>query len=258
MAPHACGAMVAIGFLIGLVSLGITRVQAAELSWTGTWDTQWRGGGASVTLEEHDGKVTGEYPAYGDKINGIVHDRDLTGVWIEGPRSGGIDFVMASDGRSFMGRFDNGEWWTGSRVLAASRDVVVCQSGAREAFRTFVIAGDAARRGGFDELAKAAAVLDFGEAGTKMVPGEKLAAAGSLFELVNLTTFHLWTIPGKRAPGDHLDLVLAQSGTNATLALSLVKKDAKWFINYPGVDELAIARKALLARFGAFAASRRL
>jgi MscS family membrane protein len=249
-ATHVCRAMVAIGFLIGLVSSGITGVQAAELSWTGTWDTQWRGGGASVTLEEHDGKVTGEYPAYGGKINGVVHDRDLTGVWIEGPRSGGIDFVMASDGRSFMGRFDNGEWWTGSRVLATSRDIAVDQSGAREAFRTFVIAGDAARRGGFDELAKAAAVLDFGEAGTKMVPGEKLAAAGSLFELVNLATFHLWTIPGVRAPGDHLDLVLAQSGTSATLALTLVKKDAKWFVSYPGVDELAIARKALLARFG--------
>src|ERR1700678_2044670 len=114
-AAHACGAMVAIGVLIGLVSSGIAGVQAAELSWTGTWDTQWRGGGASITLEEHDGKVTGEYPAYGGKINGVVHDRDLTGVWIEGPRSGGIDFVMASDGRSFLGRFANGEGWRGSR-----------------------------------------------------------------------------------------------------------------------------------------------
>ena len=169
-ASHAVGAIVAVGFLIGFVSSGITGVLAAELSWTGTWDTPWLGGGASVTLEEHDGKVTGEYPAYGGKINGVVHDHDLTGIWIKGPRSGGIDFVMASDGRSFIEQYDNGEWWTGSGVLATSRDIAVDQSGARETFRTFVVAGDAARRGGLDELAKAAAVLDFGEAGTKIVP----------------------------------------------------------------------------------------
>ena len=128
---------------IGLLR-GYRGPSGEGLSWTGTWDTQWRGGGASVTLEEHDGKVTGEYPAYGGKINGVVHDRDLTGVWIEGPRSGGIDFVMASDGRSFMGQFDNGEWWTGSRVLATSRDIAVDQSASPRGLQNFRHSG---RRG---------------------------------------------------------------------------------------------------------------
>ena len=242
-------AVVMISFLFGLIgSAAIPTAVASEPSWTGMWETQWRGGGARITLEEHDGKVTGQYPAYGGKIEGEVQGRELKGQWIEGPRSGGIDFVLASDGRSFMGRFDNGEWWTGRRVFVSSRDLSVDQSGAREAVRTFVIAGDAARRGSFDELAKAAAVLDFGEAGAGMAPGQKLAAAGDLFELVDLTTFHLWTIPGKRAPGDHLDLVLAQAGSSASLPLSLVKKDAGWFIVYPSADVLTIARKALLAR----------
>jgi len=60
--------------------------------------------------------------------------------------------------------------------------------------------------------------------------------------------FYLWTIPGKRAPGDHFDLILAQAGTGAVLPLSLVKKDAGWFIVYPSADVLTNARKALLAR----------
>ena len=126
---------------------------------------------AKITLQENDGTVTGDYPAYGGKIEGEVHDREPTGHWIEGPRSGGIYFVLASDGRAFMGRFDNGEWWTGRRIAVSSREFVD-QSGVREALRTFVVAGDAARRGSFDELAAAAAVLDFGEAGAGMVPGK--------------------------------------------------------------------------------------
>jgi MscS family membrane protein len=241
-------AVISISLLVCVFGLaGIRLVHASEPSWAGMWDTEWRGGGARITLQENDGKVTGEYPAYGGKIEGEVHDRELTGHWIEGPRSGGIDFVLASDGRSFMGRFDNGEWWTGRRIFVSAREFVD-QSGAREAFRTFVVAGNAARRGSFDELSEAAAVLDFGEAGAGMVPGQKLAAAGELFDLVNLTTFHLWTIPGKRAPGDHLDLILAQAGSGAALPLSLVKKDAGWFIVYPSADVLTNARKALLAR----------
>ena len=69
-----------------------------------------------------------------------------------------------------------------------------------------------------------------------MAPGEKLAAAKNLFDLVDQTTFHLWAIPGKRATGDHLDLTLAQAGTNATLPLTLIKTDQGWFIVDPSSD----------------------
>jgi MscS family membrane protein len=220
-----CETVVAIGFLIGFVGApGIFSAQAAEPSWTGQWDTRWRDGGARMFLQEREDKVAGEYPAYGGRIEGDVRGRELTGHWIEGPRSGGLDFVLAPDGQSFMGRFDNGEWWTGGRVVPSSSTVIVDQSGVRESLRTFVESGNAARHGDLDEMAKAADVLDFGEAGPSMAPGEKLAAASKLFELVSLTTFHLWSIPGKRAPGDHLDLVLAQDGSSATLPLSFVKK----------------------------------
>ena len=237
-------------FLLLFALLLGTQVQAAEPSWTGSWDTRWRDGGAQMELQEADGKVTGQYPAYGGRIEGSVEGRHLTGRWTEGARSGGLDFVLAPDGRTFMGRFDNGEWWTGGRVVPAVGDLVIDQSGAREALRTFVQAGNAARDGSLDEMAKAADVVDFGRAGSSMAPGEKLAAAKNLFDLVDQTTFHLWAIPGKRATGDHLDLTLAQAGTNATLPLTLIKTDQGWFIVDPSSDIMASSRHALLERSG--------
>ena len=203
-----------------------------------------------MELREVDRKVSGEYPAYGGRIEGDVQGRELVGRWIEGARSGGLRFVLASDGRSFMGRFDNGEWWTGGRIEGVASGSVIDQTGPREALRTFVEAGNSARTGSPDEIATAAAVTDFGAAGTSMAPGEKLAAARSLFEIVDLTTFHLWAIPGKRAEGDRLDLTLAQAGSGAKLPLSLEKKGQDWSIIYPDAAALADAKHALLARYG--------
>jgi MscS family membrane protein len=232
------------------VALNIVQASAGEPSWTGSWDTRWRGGGARMELLEGKGTVTGQYSAYGGQIEGVIEGRELKGRWIEGPRSGGIDFVLAPDGQSFMGRFDNGEWWTGGRVREGSAAVTVDQSGAREALRTLIDAGNMARLGALDELAKAAAVTDFGAAGATMAPGEKIEAARNLFDLIDLTTFHLWTIPGKRAQGDRLDLVLNQAGSNAILPLTLLKRDGRWYISAPDSTALGEARKALLARFG--------
>jgi MscS family membrane protein len=220
-------------------------------SWTGQWDTRWRDGGARMELQQQQGgQVTGSYPAYGGQIDGTVQGRELHGQWTEGPRSGQITFVMAPDGQSFMGRFETGEWWTGARVQAAAGGVALDQADARQALRSFVMAGNAARSGDPNEWADAAAVTDFGESGQAMAPGQKLAAARSLFELVDQTTFQLFAIPGRRATGDRLDLELKQAGTGVVLPLSLVRgADKLWRIAMPQGD-LGPLREALLARSG--------
>ncbi len=231
-----------------LALLAAMPARAADPSWTGQWNTSWRGGGARMELLQQGDRVTGAYPAYGGRIEREVHGRELWGRWIEGPRSAGIVFVLATDGQSFMGRYDNGEWWTGGRVQPGAREVAVDQSGARQALRTFVLAGNAARAGAPDEWAKAAAVMDFGAAGAGMAPGQKLAAAGALFELMDQTTFQLWPIPGKRAEGDRLDLELKQAGTGAVLPLTLTHgADGLWRIVMPEGD-IGPLRTALLAR----------
>ncbi len=219
-------------------------------SWTGQWDTRWRDGGARMELRQQGEEVSGAYPAYGGQIAGTAQGRELHGRWTEGPRSGQITFVMAPDGQSFMGRFETGEWWTGARVQAAVGGVALDQAGARQALRSFVMAGNAARSGDPNEWAKAAAAVDFGEAGQAMAPGQKLAAARSLFELVDQTTFQLFAIPGRRAEGDRLDLELKQAGTGVVLPLSLVRgPDKLWRVAVPEGD-LGKLREALLARSG--------
>ncbi len=233
-----------------LLTLLSSLAAAAEPSWSGQWDTRWRDGGARMELKQDGDKVTGSYPAYGGLITGTVQGRELHGQWSEGSRSGNIVFVIAPDGHSFMGRFETGEWWTGGRLEAGGREVALDQAGARQALRTFVLAGNAARSGKADEWAKAAAVVDFGEAGASLAPGQKLAAARSLFELVDQTTFQLFAIPGRRATGDRLDLQLKQAGTTVVLPLSLVRgADKLWRVAMP-TEDLGKLREALLARSG--------
>ncbi len=233
-----------------LLLLAAVQAHAAPLTWTGSWDTRWRDGGARMDLTQDGDHVTGAYPAYGGHIDGRVTGRQLDGQWSEGGRSGGITFVLSPDGRSFMGRFDTGQWWTGGRSVARD-DVAVDQSGARQALRTFVAGGNAARDGAPDQLAASAAVLDLGPAGDGLAPGERLAEAQRLYELIDLTTFQLWAIPGKRAKGPLLQLTLRQAGTEATLPLTLIQAaDKRWFVAMPEPAAMAAARKALLARSG--------
>lgn len=233
-----------------LVLLAALPAWAADPSWTGQWDTRWRDGGARMELLQRGNQITGAYPAYGGTITGAVEGRELHGQWHEGPRSGAITFVLAPDGQSFMGRFDTGEWWTGGRVQADGKGVVIDQAGARQALRTFVMAGNAARSGNLNEWAKAAAVMEFGEAGASMAPGQKLATARALFELVDQTTFQLFAIPGRRATGERLDVELKQAGTGVVLPLALVRgTDNLWRVAMPQ-GELGKLRDSLLARSG--------
>ncbi len=235
---------------ICLVLLASLPAWAAEPSWTGHWDTRWRDGGARMDIDEQNNKVVGAYPAYGGRIEGTAQGRELHGRWIEGLRSGEITFVLAPDGQSFMGRFETGEWWTGARVQGPVGGVVLDQAGARQALRTFVMAGNAARAGDPNEWAKAAAVVEFGEPGASMAPGQKLAAARALFELMDQTTFQLFAIPGRRAVGDRIDLELKQAGTGVILPLSLVRgMDKLWRVAMPEGD-LNKLRDMLLARSG--------
>ena len=226
------------------------RAVAADLNWTGSWDTHWRDGGARLTLKQDGARVTGTYPLYDGEIEGTVDGGQLEGRWSQGTRSGEFLFSMAPDGTSFTGRYDNGEWWTGGRSDMARMLLPVDQSGVREALRTFVEGGNLAEAGVVDELGVAAAVLDFEGRPDDLARSEKLAVARSLHQLVNLTTFQLWSLPGRRATGTTYTANLQQAGTDVTLPLEFRKQGDEWFILAPSEDALAVSRKALLARYG--------
>ena len=242
---HAFGVLLCL-----LVAASGGRLAWADGPWEGGWDTLWRDGGAHLELTQDGAHVTGKYKLYDGTIDAQAHDRVLEGQWREGSRNGMFRFDLAEDGRSFTGRFDTGEWWTGGRHAARPLVVAPDQSGVRETFRTFLTGGNLAHAGLLDQLGLSVAVMDFSANPAALQTGEKVAAAKQLMDLVEQTTFKLWSLPGKRTPGDSFDTVLHQDGTSATLPLSFRRHDGKWWLLTPSPEVMEASRTALLARSG--------
>jgi MscS family membrane protein len=236
-----------VAFLIACAAA--VPCHAADPSWAGSWETHWRDGGARLELTQQGGVVTGTYPLYGGQIEAEAKGQTLRGKWIEGPRSGGFLFVLSSDGRYFMGRFDNGEWWTGQRTTAAAREFRIDQTSPRETLRTFVLAGNLTRQGLPESMGDAVAVMDFTAVGPTMAPGRKLEMASALYDLVDLTTFRIWSLPDSSVAADAVVLTLTQSGTGAELPLTLKRTaDRRWWIVPPAAADMERYRLALIAR----------
>jgi MscS family membrane protein len=234
-----------------LICLTAFPALAAEPNWTGTWDTRWRDGGARMELKQEGSKVTGAYPSTGGVIEGQVDGRMLKGHWKQGQRSGGIVFVLAANGNSFVGRYASGEWWTGGRLSDDSaQELRPDQRGPREVMRTLLDSGNAARYNAPDQMSRAVAVIDFGESGPSMPAEQKLGQAQTLFDLIDQTTFPLPEFPDRSTTDDSASLTLSQAGTNATLPLRFVRKADQWFVVMPDQAAVDVARKTLLARSG--------
>ncbi len=232
-----------------LLALALSgAAQAASGAWTGTWDTRWREGGARLELRQEGDRIDGRYAAYNGTVDGTVSGRVLKGQWHQGDKSGGFDFVMAPDGRSFIGRYESGEWWTGARASAdADGGGTVDLSTPRAAMRTFLHGGNAARYDAPDEMVAAVAAVDFG--GATLAPEVKLARTKALFDLVDATTFRLFTVPD-RADGDRTTVTLRQAGTTAEMPVTFAKTGDAWRLAMPDETALANLGRGLYARTG--------
>jgi MscS family membrane protein len=238
-------------FILLIACAVASSAHAADPSWTGSWETHWRDGGARLVLKQDGSVVTGDYPLYGGQIQAEAKGQTLQGKWIEGPRSGGFLFVLSADRRYFMGRFDNGEWWTGARTTVASREFEIDQGSPRETLRTFVLAGNLTRQGLPEAMGQATAVMDFAGTGPTMAPGRKLEMATALFDLVDMTTFRIWSLPDSSVAADTVTIILTQAGTGAELPLILRRTDdRRWWIIPPSPSDMQRYREALLARNG--------
>ncbi|WP_270935632.1 mechanosensitive ion channel family protein [Falsiroseomonas oryzae] len=228
----------ALGRLLVLAIALLSGAAQAE-SWTGSWDTRWRGGGAMLDLRQEGDRVTGTYPLYDGRIEAQARGRELQGRWIEGDRFGSFLFVMAEDGQTFMGRFDTGEWWTGGRVAGTAPRLAVDQATPRRAMRTFLTASNRAWLGSEEAWGAAAAVVHFGEGAARLRAGQRLAQVQALAEAINLATFRLWSIPGRSAEGDRVEVRLERAGTEAALTLTFQRREGRWYIVMPAAEELA-------------------
>ena len=234
--------------LFACLLVAVSTSAFAADNWTGTWDTRWRDGGARLELRQDGDKVAGQYPSYNGSVDGQVAGRVFTGHWHRGDQSGGFDFVLAPDGKSFIGRYASGEWWTGARLsVDPNAKTLVDLSTPRAALQTFVRGGNSARYDAPDEMVKSVQAVDFG--GASLQPDVKLGRTKALFDLIDATTFRLYNIPDKAA-GDSLDLTLAQVDTDAKMPVRFTKHGDRWFIVMPDEATLAQLAKVMYARTG--------
>lgn len=246
----------------GLVLAFVSAALCASLSaqdWSGSWETHWRGGGASMTLHQDGDLVRGEYPLLEGKVEGRARGRVLEGVWTQaGGRQGGFLFVLARDGESFMGRFASGEWWTGTRV--SREQELAAAPGPRtpaEALLAFLRAVNASRGGHLDRVQRALDVVDFtglpsrrlpGEA---MLPGERIERAFALARVLDELTFRIWSLsPEVKDPAtpDEVVLPLEQAGTEVVFELRMRRVGKEWRIVAPTGEALEEARERVFAR----------
>lgn len=239
------------------------RLHAEEPSaeWTGTWQTQWRGGGAILRLRQAGGTVTGTYPLYEGTVEGSVTGRGLNGRWKEASgRSGEFFFVLAPDGETFMGRFESGEWWTGSRLsnLADYLPSTAVLSSPRETLRSFLTAANSARGGVIERIQSALDTLDFSKLRSEKLtdspplPQERIDYARQLFRVLDQLTFRIWglSVASELGQGDQSSVVvtLAQAGTTNTFDLRFVRHGDSWLIDPPTSEQMKAALERLYAR----------
>ena len=232
--------------LLALLSILLAGEALARDDWTGTWDTHLRGGGMRLILKQDGDRVTGQYPLYNGRIEGKVNGRRLEGRWFEGDQSGSFLLEMSRRGNTFAGRYDDGDWWSGSRTQRPGLTMVGDLRSPRNAFINFVVAGNVARSGIDEGWGIAAAAVDLRAAGA-LARTDQIEMVRSLYELVDLTTFGIWAIPENPSSAS-IEVSLKQLRSDATLTLTMRRgEDGNWRIVLPTAAEMAAARKTLLA-----------
>jgi MscS family membrane protein len=210
----------------------------------------WRDGVAQLHLEQEGSVVVGTLPLTAGRIEATAAGEQLTGIWTRDGAAVPVQFMLSRDRRSFVAREIGGTWWTGIRSQPVTLSIPGGLETPRAALRRFVVAGELARAGAVDAWAEAAATVVFGSDTAAQPREAALERTRGLFELVDLTTFRLETIP-ELIVEDEATVVLEQPHTLAGLPLEFVRDgEGAWRIAAPAPAELATLRAALLANFG--------
>ncbi len=241
----------ALGF-----SLLLPAVAAANdpVDWAGAWDSRWRGGGAVLFFQQIGDRVEGTYPVLGGTLSGRIDGRVLTGEWSDPGGSGSFTFAMAPDGRTFMGRFGTGEWWTAERRPAGTVQPVGPAQAATPAaaVRSFLQAGNETRDGRTDRIGPALTLLDFDAYEGELTPAQRLQHATSLFRILDQLTFRAWDVRPPSNDVDAFTATLRQAGTRVPFALTFRRGERRgepvWFLVVPPAGEMEVALERLLVR----------
>lgn len=240
-----------VRLLIGLLPLWLASAAgAAESGWGGAWETRWRDGQARLELQQQGERVTGRLDLPGVTVEGRARGRILEGEWREGAQLAPFRLVLAPDGRSFVGQWEAGAWWTGSRLRGPPELAQIDLGSPRATLRSFLRVFGPGSGSLADVDAAALQALDFPGDPAALPLGERAQRARQLYQLIDHTTFRLASLPAAPAEGE-LVVRLPQAGSEAVLTLAFKRgPDGAWRIRVPEPAELAAARRTLLLRTG--------
>ncbi|HPF69390.1 MAG TPA: mechanosensitive ion channel [Candidatus Krumholzibacteria bacterium] len=244
----ACPAALRPGLV--LVCL-LTAAVAAASDWTGTWDSNWTGGGVRMVLMQDGAQVTGTYEPGHGTLSGTADGQALRGRWGHGPESGTFEIDISGDGTTFFGHLGNGDWWSGSRVGSAhgQGSFAADLASPRAALRTFLTAANAIQAGRREYVNTALACLETGRADDPN-PGSHASDRPILFfDVLNACTIRLADIPDSCAV-DTLALRLGQAGTGQSVTVTAVRTAGGWKLRVPSEDTLRADLRRLLAARG--------
>lgn len=223
--------------------------------WTGSWEIhrksieEQHAGGLLLVMKQDGENVTGEYPLLHGRIEAKAIGTKLMGRWYEGNLSGKFTLFL-QDGSILEGNDDSGEWWTGKRMNSNPSPLKGNLDSPRGAIAAFLRAGNLALDGHEENWEKALLTVDFGKIQSSMPGIEQLRMVRELFQLVDLTTFHLSSIPDS-CNENSLDIKLKEVGSDACLTLTLLRDSAgTWRILMPSQDEMRASRSSFLAIHG--------
>ena len=219
---------------------------AAAANWDGQWDTRWRGGGARLYLTQDGDRVTGTYPLYGGKIEGVTSGRELKGRWTDTNGSGEFVAIRSSDDNSFTARLGNGEWWTGIRTSKDNQFLgqPIDQSSPASTLYYFMMIMNAIGHGTMELKSEATHLIDW--TSDTALGISRLDYTDLLFDVLNELTFRTWNL--KQTPeGQNYEVTLTQAGTGINFTLGFVKRGQAWLITTQPTTVLASTLKTLQA-----------
>lgn len=244
-----------LAFVLALPLLIAAGFASAGGDWAGTWRMELRGTGGVVIFDQQGDRVHGRYPLYDGVIDAaIVPDsrgERIEGLWSVGKLGGKFVAVLSRDKQTFAGRFEDGEWCTGTRTSEPPLGPKFDLQTPREAIVAFVVAGNLAESGVDDAWALAASAMTLGTPDDTTSRSEQLRHTRELYDLISMTTFRYWAIPDAPAEADAFVVELRQQPSHVALPLKL-RKDAagKWRIVAPASETMHAWRHALLAAYG--------
>lgn len=226
--------------LLGLLAWSLVAAMptvAETVDWSGLWDTRWPQGGVRLTITQDGDRLTGTYPALDGRVEGRVDGREVHGTWMEPGKSGRFAWVMGADGRSFMGRSDDNEWWTGNRVAAAGTtavDAVLSQASPRSTLRGFLVLGEAVENQQFEYQDDMLGLLKFKDTDLKRFT--QVREAKMFWLIVDQFILRLTDLPEQLEEESYIFVLHRHDGQS--YELDFVRSDDLWFLVVPHEQDL--------------------